>query len=154
MTTLRLSQSGINLSRNHESLRLKIYDDQTGKEISHYIKRTAIGYGHLIRNTSEFEEYKNGISISQGELLFRKILVMHENAVKKYVKVNLIKSQFDVLTILCYNIGIGNKSRGFGGSTVIKNFNGERSENFDLAWKAWNKSQGSISSGLIKRRET
>ncbi len=29
---------------------------------------------------------------------------MHENAVKKYVKVNLTQRQFDALTILCYNI--------------------------------------------------
>lgn len=86
--------------------------------------------------------------------MFRKVLVMHEHAVKKYVKVNLTQSQFDVLTILCYNNGIGNNSRGFGGSTVVKITNGECSENLDLAWKAWDKSQGSISSGLIKRRET
>ncbi|WP_241617657.1 glycoside hydrolase family protein [Rosenbergiella epipactidis] len=154
VTTLRLSQSGINLLKNYESLRLKIYDDQTGKEISHYIKGATIGYGYLIRNTSEFEEYKNGISISQAELLFSKVLVTHENAVKKYVKVNLTQSQFDALTIICYNNGIGNNSRGFGGSTVVKITNGESSENLDLAWKAWNKSQGSISMGLIKRRET
>ncbi|WP_439127184.1 glycoside hydrolase family protein [Rosenbergiella epipactidis] len=58
------------------------------------------------------------------------------------------------MTSLCYNIGIGNNSRGFGGSTVVKIINGESSENLDLAWKEWNKSQGSISLGLIKRRET
>ncbi|WP_241585728.1 peptidoglycan-binding protein [Rosenbergiella epipactidis] len=52
VTTLRLSQSGINLLKNYQSLRLKIYDNQTGKEISHYIKGATIGYGYLIRNTS------------------------------------------------------------------------------------------------------
>ncbi len=79
---------------------------------------------------------------------------MYENAVKKFVKVNLTQSQFDALTILCYNIGIGNDSRGFGGSTVVKIINGESTGNLDSAWKAWNKSQGSVSSGLMKRRET
>lgn len=154
VTTLRLSQSGINLLKNYESLRLKIYDDQTGKEVSYYVKGATIGYGYLIRNASEFEEYKNGISVTQADSLFRKVLVMYENAVKKFVKVNLTQSQFDALTILCYNIGIGNDSRGFGGSTVVKIINGESTGNLDSAWKAWNKSQGSVSSGLMKRRET
>jgi GH24 family phage-related lysozyme (muramidase) len=151
---LRLSQFGVNLLKNYESLRLKPYDDQTGKEISNYIKGATIGYGYLIRNASEFDGYRNGISATQAETLFRQVLVNYENAVKKFIKVNVTQSQFDALTILCYNIGMGNESKGFGGSTVVKVVNGESNADLDTAWKAWNKSQGKVSRGLIKRRET
>lgn len=53
-----------------------------------------------------------------------------------------------------FRICTGLDSRGFGDSTVVQIINGESRENLDSAWKAWNKSQGSVSSGLMKRRET
>lgn len=151
---MRLSQAGINLLANYEQLRLKIYDDQTRKVINHYMPGATIGYGHLIIDAKEFERYKNGISASQAMSLLRQELTKYENGVKKFIKVNLTQSQFDALTIFCYNIGVGNKINGFGGSTVVKIVNGESSENLDSAWKMWNKSQGKVMRGLSKRRES
>lgn len=151
---MRLSQSGVNLLKNYESLRLKPYDDQTGKDISNFVKGATIGYGYLIRSTTEFESFKNGITSTEAETLFKDVLRKFENGVKSFIKVNVTQSQFDALTILCYNIGIGNESKGFGGSTVVKIVNGESNDDLDTAWKAWNKSQGKVNRGLIKRRET
>ncbi|WP_241646493.1 peptidoglycan-binding protein [Rosenbergiella metrosideri] len=66
VATMELSQAGVRLLADYEQLRLKIYDDQTGKEIKHYTPGTTIGYGHLIVDTKEFERYKEGISASQA----------------------------------------------------------------------------------------
>ncbi|AYH03800.1 lysozyme [Pectobacterium parmentieri] len=154
MSGLRLSQLGVNLLKNYEGLRLKPYDDQTDKDITHYLKGATIGYGYLIGNATEFEKFKNGITEAEAETIFKKVLNKIENGVKKFVRVNLTQSQFDALTILCYNIGIGNESNGFGGSTVVKIVNGESNSDLDKAWRAWNRSQGKVNRGLIKRRES
>jgi len=118
------------------------------------VKGATIGYGYLIRSATEFESFKNGITSTEAETLFKDVLRKFENGVKSFIKVNVTQSQFDALTILCYNIGIGNESKGFGGSTVVKIVNGESNDDLDTAWKAWNKSQGKVNRGLIKRRET
>lgn len=151
---MRLSQSGVNLLKNYENLRLKPYDDQTGKDISSYNKGATIGYGYLIKSATEFEKFKSGITATDAETLFKDSLKIYESAVRTYVKVNLTQSQFDALTILCYNIGIGSASKGFGGSTVVKVVNGESNEDLDESWKSWKKSQGKVNKGLIKRRAT
>lgn len=154
VATMKLSQAGVRLLANYEQLRVKIYDDQTGKEIKHYTPGATIGYGHLIVDTKEFERYKEGISASQAMSLLKQELTKYENGVKKFVKVKLTQSQFDALTIFCFNIGIGNRISGFGGSTVVKIINGESNENLDTAWKMWNRSQGKVMKGLMNRRES
>ncbi|WP_241646494.1 glycoside hydrolase family protein [Rosenbergiella metrosideri] len=65
----------------------------------------------------------------------------------------LTQSQFDALTIF-FNIGIGNRISGLGGSTVVKIINGESNDNLDTAWKMWSRSQGKVMKGLINRRES
>ena len=56
----RLSNDEKGLLKSVEGLRLKPYDDQSGKEIDLYVKGAAIGYGHLIKQT-EWNLYKNGL---------------------------------------------------------------------------------------------
>jgi len=43
-----MSNQGMGLLKSIEKLRLKPYDDQTGKEISSWVKGATIGYGYLI----------------------------------------------------------------------------------------------------------
>ncbi len=55
---------------------------------------------------------------------------------------------------LAYNIG----AKNFANSTVVKyinnpNFHSSVYPNLESAWKAWNRSQGEISNGLINRRQ-
>lgn len=151
---MAFSSKGVQLLKDYEQLRLKPYDDQTGKDITDYVKGATIGYGYLIKNASEFEKFKNGITASTAESLFRSKFTIYENGVKNFIKVNLTQNEFDALAILCYNIGVGNSSRGFGGSTVVKVINGESNADLDESWKMWNKTQGKISRGLINRRNS
>ncbi len=150
--SLVFSSNGMALLREIEELRLIPYDDQTGKSISSYVEGATIGYGYLIPK-NEWSIYKNGITKEIAEELFlRKVPRFQENVQSK-IKVDINQNQFDALVLLCYNIGEGN----FNSSSVLKLVNGGSApvygNNIDNAWLAWNKSQGKVMQGLIKRRK-
>lgn len=157
---MKMSDNGIKWLKSKENNVLNkqgrhiIYNDKTGLPVNTnepLPKGATIGYGHLIKSG---ENFRNGITEAQAiELLYSDIAVA-EQAVKDNITVPLSQSQFDALTSLAYNIGIKN----FGGSTVVKYINNQdfhsyKYTNLESAWKSWNRSQGKISNGLIKRRE-
>ncbi len=147
-----LSDKGIKLLMDIEQLRLKPYDDQTGKEISSYEKGATIGYGYLIPR-NEWNSYKNGINESEAKELFHSVLKPFKDATARIIKVDVTQQQFDALVILHYNIG----ETLFKRSSVVKIIHGgvstDYGTNIDLAWKAFNMSQGSVMEGLNNRRQ-
>ena len=62
------------------------------------------------------------------------------------------QQQFDASVILAFNIGIG----AFKSSSALKLINDPNAsttyDSLESAWKAWNKSQGKVSRGLVNRR--
>lgn len=146
-----LSQKGINLLEAIESLRLKPYDDQTGKEISQWVQGATIGYGHLI-GKSEWALYKNGITKAKAEQVFKSDLSPFEKAVNDAITVKVSQQQFDAMVILAFNIGVN----AFKNSSVAKLVNNSKAKTsyktLEDAWKVWNKSQGKVSNGLKNRR--
>lgn len=151
-STYQLSTKGLDLLKSIEQLRLKTYDDQTGKEISSWVKGATIGYGHLI-SQGKWNTYKNGINDTQAKALFTQDLLPYVNAVKSKVTSNISQNQFDALAIFTFNIGVS----AFGTSSVLKLVNNPTAttaySNLEAAWKAWNKSQGKVMQGLINRRK-
>ena len=157
---MKMSDNGINWLKNKEDKILDkqgnhiIYNDQTGKPVNTnepLPKGATIGYGHLIKNG---EDFKNGISEAKATELLRADIATAERAVRDNITVPLSQNQFDALTSLAYNIG----SKNFANSTVVKyvnnsNFHSSVYPNLESAWKAWNRSQGEISNGLINRRQ-
>lgn len=61
MAQYQISEKGLKLLRDAETLRLIPYDDQTGKETKVWTTGATIGFGHLI-NQAEWSTYKNGIT--------------------------------------------------------------------------------------------
>ncbi len=148
---LQLSGKGQTFLKSIEMLRLKPYDDQTGKDITSWIKGATIGYGHLILN-GEWEKYKKGITEATANTLFASDLSPYASTVSSKVTVQLTQNQFDALVIFAYNIGVD----AFANSSVLKLVNDPTAKtgqkNLQSAWKAWNKSQGQINTGLVSRR--
>jgi GH24 family phage-related lysozyme (muramidase) len=146
-----VSAKGIALLKSIETLALKPYDDQTGKQIDHWVKGATIGYGHLIQQ-DQWEHYKDGISEQEASALFQDDLKPFAQAVASSVRVELTQHQFDALVILAFNIGIAN----FRSSSVLKLVNDPGAHtpyaSLEQAWKAWNKSQGRVNEGLKNRR--
>ena len=151
--SMTFSSKGKNLLKEIEVLKLQPYDDQTGKEISEWIEGATIGYGHLISKT-DWELYKNGINKETAETLFGKDLLPFVNCVKQSVTASLTQNQFDALVIFTYNIGI----TAFKKSSVLKLLNNPTAitpySSIEAAWKAWNKSQGQVMTGLVNRRKS
>ena len=69
--------------------------------------------------------------------------------IDKMVKVSLNQNQFDALVAWIYNLGPTN----FRNSTLLTVLNQERYSDVPEQIKRWNKADGKILDGLIKRRE-
>lgn len=146
-----LSAKGEALLKSVEELRLQPYDDQTGKTITSWIEGATIGYGHLI-SRSEWSLYKSGITATQSDALYTADIAPFVSAVNNALTVSVSQQQFDAAVMLAYNIGVS----GFTDSSVVALINNPSAStpysSLESAWKAWNKSQGSVSQGLINRR--
>jgi len=156
---MKFSDNGINLLKQLEGCvkngdKHIIYDDKTGRPVAigTPIPRGAtIGYGHLIKPG---EDFKNGIDEVRATELLRADIAMAERAVQNNITVPLSQNQFDALVIFAYNIG----TKNFANSTVVKyinnpNFHSTVYPNLESAWRAWNRTGGAVSRGLIKRRQ-
>jgi GH24 family phage-related lysozyme (muramidase) len=146
-----LSAEGLTLLKSIEELHLTPYDDQTGKDITAWVKGATIGYGHLI-SKGEWPTYKNGILASDADALFQRDLEPFVTTVRDDIHVPLEQRQFDALVILAFNIG----RSAFSGSSVRALINDPSAPStypsLEAAWKAWNKSQGKVMRGLENRR--
>lgn len=137
---MKVSQTGIDLIKHFEGLRLEAYQDIAGI--------WTIGYGHTGSDVSE------GMSISEQEAenLLRQDLTRFENGISSAVNVPLGQNQFDALVSLAYNIGIN----AFRGSTARRLLNKNKYFEAAEAITWWNKA--SINGrkqevpGLVRRR--
>lgn len=138
---MKTSNSGINLIKGFEGLRLKAYDDGVGV--------WTIGYGTI--------RYLNGVRVKKGdtctdaqaEQYLRNDLVTFENAINRLVKVSLTQNQFDALASFTYNLGEANLSS----STLLKKLNSKDYKGAAAEFLKWNKAGGKVLGGLIKRRQ-
>ena len=150
-SALTMSPEAVALLKAIETLRLKPYDDQTSKDITAWVQGATIGYGHLIAK-AEWDTYKDGITAEQADALFLADAAPFERVVGDTITVGLQQYEFDALVILAFNIG----PAGFRNSSVAKLVNDPKAvtshTSLEDAWKAWNKSQGKVSAGLINRR--
>ena len=160
MKNMKISSKGFSWLKDKEDKVLNklgnhiIYDDQTGLPVNTnkpLPKGATIGYGHLIKSD---EDFRNGITENVATELLRSDIATAERAVKNNITVSLSQNQYDALVSLAYNIG----AKNFATSTVVKYINNQKFHssiypNLESAWKAWNRSQGAVSNGLINRRK-
>jgi lysozyme len=151
-STLSPSEDALTLLKGIESLHLKPYDDQTGKDITAWCKGATIGYGHLILK-NQWDTYKDGFEETDADTLFSSDLTPFVTTVQTAITVPVTQNEFDALVILVFNIG----QSSFTGSSVVKLVNDPAAktsyESLEMAWKAWNKSQGQVMKGLDNRRQ-
>ncbi|MEL6710254.1 MAG: lysozyme [Pseudomonadota bacterium] len=110
-----------------------------------------MGYGHLICQ-ADWPIYQAGITEEAADRLFLDDLKPFIRAINTRVTSRVEQHEFDALVILTFNIGTGN----FASPSVLKLVNDPNAHtaypDLEAAWKAWNKSQGKVSNGLIHRR--
>jgi lysozyme len=140
---MKTSETGIELIKEHEGLRLNWYKDQAGIP--------TIGYGHVI--LPHENHLYDGITEAQATELLLADLAEAETAVNNSINVPLAQNQFDALVSLVFNIGGG----AFRNSDVRKKINSQASpEEIEKEWKEWRlvtiDGKKVISRGLVKRR--
>lgn len=137
---MKTSSNGIAVMHYFESCELTAYPDPGSKDG----KPWTIGWGHT------GPEVVKGLhwTQEQADAAFLKDLSRFESAVSSAVKVPLSQGQFDALVCFTYNLGAGNLKS----STLLRKLNVGEYEGAALEFRKWNKNDGKVLRGLIRRR--
>lgn len=104
-----------------------------------------IGYG-----TTEFVELGDTVTEEEACELLKNDVQEAADAVDDLVDVELTQSQYDALCSFIYNVG----RSAFENSTMLKMLNqGKSKKEIGPQFLRWNKSKGTVLSGLTRRRE-
>ena len=133
---MNISQEGINLIKKFEGCKLEAY--KCAADV------WTIGYG----STKDVKE-GNTLTQEEAEELLIKDLKVFEDAVNKAVKRSMVQCQFDALVSWTFNLGAGN----LNSSTMLKKLNNQEYDEVVPQMKRWNKANGKVLEGLIRRRE-
>ena len=131
----KTSEYGVTLIQHYEGLRLKAYFCPGNV--------WTIGYGHT-KGVQEGDR----ITEAEADRLLRIDLDEYEEAVNNLVDVDLNQNQFDALVSFTFNLGAGNLKR----STLLKKLNAGDYHGAAEEFPRWNKSNGRVLPGLVKRR--
>ena len=133
---MNISKEGLALIKRFEGCELKAYRCPANV--------LTIGYGHTKNVTEDMK-----ITQQEANDMLDEELIEYCEYIDKMVKVSLNQNQFDALVAWIYNLGPTN----FRNSTLLTVLNQERYSDVPEQIKRWNKADGKILDGLIKRRE-
>lgn len=132
---MKTSKNGINLIKKYEGCRLTAYKCPANV--------WTIGYGHT-------KGVKSGMKITQAqaEAYLKSDLATYEDAVNEYVKVPINQNQFDALVSFSFNCG----TDALKTSTLLNRLNKRDYSGAANEFLRWNKANGKVLNGLVKRR--
>jgi len=133
---MNISKEGLALIKKFEGCELKAYRCPANV--------LTIGYGVTKGVTEDME-----ITQQEANEMLAGELIEYTEYINNMVKVALNQSQFDALTAWIYNLGPTN----FKDSTLLRVLNEGRYNEVPQEIKRWNKANGQVLNGLIKRRE-
>lgn len=145
---MRLSHHGIAVAHYFESCKLTAYPDPGSRDG----KPWTIGWGHT------GPEVVKGLvwTQAQADAQFLIDVARSERDVAQLVKVSLTQGQFDALVLFAYNAGsdidADTVAEGLGDSTLLRKLNAGDYEGAALEFRKWNKNDGKVMRGLIRRR--
>lgn len=134
---MKISQTGLDLIKSFEGLKLKAYQDVVGV--------WTVGFG----STGPHVKPGMVITAKQAEDLLRDDVSRFEACVSKQVTVALSQNQFDALVSFAFNLGCGN----LGSSTLLKKLNAKDYAGAAAEFPKWNRAGGKVLAGLTRRRE-
>ncbi len=129
---------GLNIIKHYEGFSPVVYRCPAGYD--------TIGYGHLVRADEDFSE---GVTHSQAELLLRNDVRAAEQAVLRLIQAPLHDGQFDALVSFTFNLGAGALQR----STLRQVVNRREYDSAPEQFRRWVWAGGQKLAGLVRRRE-
>lgn len=133
---MKISQSGLDLIKEFEGLRLTAYLCSAGV--------LTIGFGHTLGVKAGQK-----ITAKEADQLLEYDVQKCERAIAKSVTVPLTQGQFDVLCSFIFNLGVA----AFNGSTLLKRLNEGDYRAVAGELLRWNKARGRVIEGLVTRRQ-
>lgn len=135
-----ISKTGIDLIKHFEGLYLTAYLCPSNV--------WTIGYGHtgIKHNDGTVKKGRKVTKEEAEKLLEFDLNTKYIPDVLKYVKVNINQNQLDSLVSFHFNTG------GLGKSTLLKKLNAGDFSGASAQFPLWNKSNGKVLSGLVRRR--
>lgn len=145
---MRTSAHGIAVMHYFESCKLTAYPDPGSKDGRPW----TIGWGHT------GPEVRKGLAWTQAQAdaAFVEDLRKLEQGVLSLVKVPVTQGQFDALVSFAYNVGLDidadTIAKGLGDSTLLRKLNARDYDGAALEFRKWNKNDGKVMRGLVRRR--
>mgnify|MGYP006132458919 FL=1 len=133
---MKISQEGLALIKKFEGCELEAYKCAAGV--------LTIGYGHTKGVTESMK-----ITQGEAESMLVEELVEYEKAVLDAVTISIDQCMFDALVSWTYNLGPTN----LRSSTMLTVLNKGEYDDVPAQIKRWNKANGKVLDGLIRRRE-
>lgn len=141
---MKTQQRGLDLIKSFEGWFPKPYLDPIG------IPTIGYGFTYYLQGRKKVTMLDKPITMPQGELMLKDILVNYENDVKRLVKKPLNENQFDALVSFTYNLGATN----LGKSTLLKKVNVNPNDpTIKDEFMKWVNAGGKVFSGLVRRRK-
>ncbi len=137
-----ISQSGLDLIKQFEGLRLTAYLDVAGVP--------TIGYGSTYCICGDkITLQSKPITEEVAEFMLKINSKIYQNAVNTFVTWNINQNQFDALVSFAYNLGVKNLQN----STLVKKINTGDIESASREFGKWVNAGGKVVKGLVNRRE-
>ena len=147
---MEISQEGVTLIKHYEGCP----KDADGNAVSYRCpaNKPTIGYGSLKLKDGTPVEDNMTITMEEAEELLAHELKEYEGYIHDLVKVQLNQKQFDALVSWVFNLGPTNLKN----STLLKVLNSTHVDWADIPYQIqrWNKVNGEVNEGLVKRRKS
>ena len=145
---MHISQEGITLIKHYEGCP----KDKDGNAVSYRCaaNKATIGYGSLKLIDGSPVTDNISITMQEAEDLLAHELVEYEGYINDLVKVPLKQNEFDALVSWVFNLGPSNLES----STMLKVLNAGKYQEVPEQIKRWNKVNGKVNEGLVKRRKS
>jgi lysozyme len=137
---VNISAHGIAVMHYFESCKLDAYPDPGSKDG----KPWTIGWGHTGPEVVKGLKWTQ----AQADAAFLRDLHKFGCGVLECVKVEINQGQFDALVCFAYNVGLG----ALRSSTLLRLLNAGDYAGAAGQFKRWNKNDGKVMRGLIRRR--
>jgi lysozyme len=148
---MKLNEEGYQMIMNFEGLSLKPYLCSAGVP--------TIGYGNTYYPNGKKVTLKDKpITKEYAIEIFKFIADLFAKDVNNLLKTTVTQNQFNALVSFAYNVGsdidADDIPEGLGDSTLLKKVNKNPNDLSIMAeFLKWNKSNGKVSNGLVKRRK-
>jgi len=158
---MKVNKKGIELLHHFEACKLKAYECPASQRLPKEKKFYTIGWGNTFYEDGSPVREGDVITQARADKLFEIILSGFENMASKAIVSKVNSNQFSAFVSALYNIGHGGKTKSGlikltngNPSTLLRKINENPSDpTIREQFMRWNKANGGIMAGLIRRRK-